>query len=57
MDQFCGCGDLIATSRLSSMLTRIERPYRLRIDAMLVEVAGITQYGPTPRRFWQIMAI
>jgi hypothetical protein len=30
-DQFVGGGDLIATSRLSSMLTRMERPYRLRI--------------------------
>jgi hypothetical protein len=30
-DQFVGGGDLIATSRLSSMLTRMDRPYRLRI--------------------------
>jgi hypothetical protein len=30
-DQFVGGGDLIATSRLSAMLTRMERPYRLRI--------------------------
>jgi hypothetical protein len=32
-DQFVGGGDLIATSRLSAMLTRIERPYRLRIGS------------------------
>ena len=32
-DQFVGGGDLIATSRLSSMLTRMERPYRLRIGS------------------------
>jgi hypothetical protein len=30
-DQFVGGGDLIATSRLTAMLTRMERPYRLRI--------------------------
>jgi hypothetical protein len=30
-DQFVGGGDLIATSRLSAMLTRMQRPYRLRI--------------------------
>ncbi|MGA3186612.1 MAG: hypothetical protein ABSF22_05820 [Bryobacteraceae bacterium] len=30
-DQFVGGGDLIATSRLSSLLTRMDRPYRLRI--------------------------
>jgi hypothetical protein len=30
-DQFVGGGDLIATSRLSAMLTRMERPYRLRV--------------------------
>jgi hypothetical protein len=81
-DQFVGGGDLIAMSRLSSMLTRLQRPYRVRIGneislhdletapailsrdrhtpedyaiisrvfhpdthAMLVELAGITQYG------------
>jgi hypothetical protein len=32
-DQFVGGGDLIATSRLSAMLTRMERPYRLRIGS------------------------
>ncbi|HTB16389.1 MAG TPA: hypothetical protein VK752_32705 [Bryobacteraceae bacterium] len=32
-DQFVGGGDLIATSRLSSMLTRMERPYRLRVGS------------------------
>jgi hypothetical protein len=30
-DQFVGGGDLLATSRLSSMLTRMQRPYTLRI--------------------------
>ncbi|HEY6341062.1 MAG TPA: hypothetical protein VIY49_06185 [Bryobacteraceae bacterium] len=30
-DQFVGGGDLIAISRLSSMLTRMGRPYRLKI--------------------------
>ena len=30
-DQFVGGGDLIATSRLVAMLTRMQRPYRLRI--------------------------
>jgi hypothetical protein len=30
-DQFVGGGDLIATSRLSAMLTKMDRPYRLRI--------------------------
>jgi hypothetical protein len=32
-DQFVGGGDLIATSRLTAMLTRMERPYRLRIGS------------------------
>jgi hypothetical protein len=32
-DQFVGGGDLTATSRLSAMLTRMERPYRLRIGS------------------------
>jgi len=32
-DQFVGGGDLIATSRLSAMLTRMERPYRLRVGS------------------------
>jgi len=32
-DQFVGGGDLIATSRLSAMLARMERPYRLRIGS------------------------
>jgi len=32
-DQFVGGGDLIATSRLSAMLTRMDRPYRLRIGS------------------------
>jgi hypothetical protein len=30
-DQFVGGGDLIAISRLSSMLTRMSRPYRLKV--------------------------
>jgi hypothetical protein len=30
-DQFVGGGDLIATSRLTSMLTRLRRPYRLKV--------------------------
>jgi hypothetical protein len=30
-DQFVGGGDLIATSRLTSMLTRLGRPYRLKV--------------------------
>lgn len=30
-DQFVGGGDLIATSRLVAMLTRMERPYRVRV--------------------------
>ena len=30
-DQFVGGGDLIATSRLTAMLTRMQRPYRLRV--------------------------
>jgi hypothetical protein len=30
-DQFVGGGDLVATARLSSMLTRMQRPYTLRI--------------------------
>jgi hypothetical protein len=30
-DQFVGGGDLIATSRLSAMLTRMHRPYRLKL--------------------------
>ena len=30
-DQFVGGGDLLATARLSSMLTRMQRPYTLRI--------------------------
>jgi hypothetical protein len=32
-DQFVGGGDLIATSRLTAMLTRMDRPYRLRIGS------------------------
>jgi hypothetical protein len=32
-DQFVGGGDLVATSRLSAMLTRMERPYRLRVGS------------------------
>jgi hypothetical protein len=32
-DQFVGGGDLIATSRISAMLTRIDRPYQLRIGS------------------------
>jgi hypothetical protein len=32
-DQFVGGGDLIATSRLSAMLTRMDRPYRLRVGS------------------------
>jgi hypothetical protein len=32
-DQFVGGGDLIATSRLSGMLTKMERPFRLRIGS------------------------
>jgi hypothetical protein len=30
-DQFVGGGDLVATSRLSAMLTRLRRPYRVRL--------------------------
>jgi hypothetical protein len=30
-DQFVGGGDLIATARLTSMLTRLRRPYRLKV--------------------------
>lgn len=30
-DQFVGGGDLIATSRLTSMFTRMKRPYRLKV--------------------------
>ena len=30
-DQFVGGGDLIATSQLSAMLTRMRRPYRLKL--------------------------
>jgi hypothetical protein len=30
-DQFVGGGDLIATSRLTAMFTRMKRPYRLRV--------------------------
>jgi hypothetical protein len=30
-DQFVGGGDLIATSRLAAMLTRMQRPYRLKL--------------------------
>ena len=30
-DQFVGGGDLIATSRLTAMLTRMKRPYRLKV--------------------------
>jgi hypothetical protein len=30
-DQFVGGGDLIAASRLTSMLTRLRRPYRLKV--------------------------
>ena len=30
-DQFVGGGDLIATSRLTAMLTRMRRPYRLKV--------------------------
>ena len=30
-DQFVGGGDLIATSRLAAMLTRIGRPYRIKL--------------------------
>jgi hypothetical protein len=32
-DQFVGGGDLIAVSRLSSMLTRMGRPYRVRVGS------------------------
>jgi hypothetical protein len=32
-DQFVGGGDLIATSRLAAMLTRMEHPYRLRVGS------------------------
>ncbi len=32
-DQFVGGGDLIATARLSAMLTKMDRPYRLRIGS------------------------
>jgi hypothetical protein len=30
-DQFVGGGDLVATSRLTAMLTRLKRPYRLKL--------------------------
>ena len=30
-DQFVGGGDLLATSRLTAMLTRLKRPYRVRV--------------------------
>ena len=32
-DQFVGGGDLIATSRLASMLTRLHRPYQVRVGS------------------------
>lgn len=32
-DQFVGGGDLIATSRLTAMMTRLHRPYRLKVGA------------------------
>jgi hypothetical protein len=32
-DQFVGGGDLIATSRLTSMFTRMKRPYRLKVGS------------------------
>ncbi len=32
-DQFVGGGDLIATSRLAAMLTRLGRPYRVRLGS------------------------
>jgi hypothetical protein len=32
-DQFVGGGDLIATSRLTAMLTRMQRPYRVRVGS------------------------
>ncbi|HLJ48322.1 MAG TPA: hypothetical protein VKU01_20045 [Bryobacteraceae bacterium] len=32
-DQFVGGGDLVAVARLSSMLTRMKRPYRVRIGS------------------------
>ena len=32
-DQFVGGGDLIATSRLTAMLARMHRPYRLKVGA------------------------
>ncbi len=32
-DQFVGGGDLIATSRLAAMLTRLRRPYRVRVGS------------------------
>jgi hypothetical protein len=32
-DQFVGGGDLVAVSRLSSMLTRLKRPYQVRIGS------------------------
>lgn len=32
-DQFVGGGDLVAVSRLSSMLTRLNRPFRVRIGS------------------------
>jgi hypothetical protein len=34
-DQFVGGGDLIAVSRLASMLTRIRRPYRVRVGSQV----------------------
>jgi hypothetical protein len=32
-DQFVGGGDLIATSRLTAMFTRLKRPYRLKVGS------------------------
>ena len=32
-DQFVGGGDLIATSRLTAMMARLQRPYRLKVGA------------------------
>ncbi len=32
-DQFVGGGDLVATSRLSSMLTRLHRPFQVRVGS------------------------
>src|SRR5579872_6720316 len=43
-DQFVGGGDLIATSRLTAMLARLRRPYRLKVGA---DAFADLRAGPT----------